>query len=345
MIVKNDQVLRVPILIPTLNRIEHLQRCISSLQQNSLAKETELYISVDYPPNEKYRDGYLQVVDFVKNISGFAKVHVYYQIENIGGARNSDFLRTEVRKEHDCFFYTEDDNVFSPNTLEFMNQALLYLKSREKIIAVSAAGDTSWKCVGKGNIYYRKRYSAWGYAMWFSQKDKIEEWMNTMPFDSVLNSAMQRIRLLFFNTAAYCCFAQDFFREIPAMRDGQDHLVFMDDVVNIYAATQNKVTLYPVERKVMNTGFDGSGIHCENRTSNHQPKIDQKARFLLDVHGSIPISVVSFWHEKIKYREPLKRVFRSIMIVHAKKWLSKRQFDQFQWKIQHIKNKSQTKSG
>ena len=50
-----------PVIIPTLNRHEHLIRCINSLKRNPLAKETELYISLDYPPAEKYVDGYLKI--------------------------------------------------------------------------------------------------------------------------------------------------------------------------------------------------------------------------------------------------------------------------------------------
>ena len=49
---------RAPVLIPTCNRIHHLKRCVESIARNKLAKETELYISVDYPPSEKYQDGY-----------------------------------------------------------------------------------------------------------------------------------------------------------------------------------------------------------------------------------------------------------------------------------------------
>ncbi len=50
-----------PVAIPTLNRIDHLKRCISSLAKNEYAKYTNIYISVDYPPNEKYLDGYNEI--------------------------------------------------------------------------------------------------------------------------------------------------------------------------------------------------------------------------------------------------------------------------------------------
>lgn len=49
--------LLIPICIPTCNRYEHLKRCVESLSKCTLASETDLIISVDYPPSDKYVDG------------------------------------------------------------------------------------------------------------------------------------------------------------------------------------------------------------------------------------------------------------------------------------------------
>ena len=69
-----------PVLIPTLNRKEHLERCINSLLRNSMAKETEVYISIDFPPTEKYESGYNEVVEYLKReIDGFKKVNLFFQ--------------------------------------------------------------------------------------------------------------------------------------------------------------------------------------------------------------------------------------------------------------------------
>ena len=46
-----------PVLITTCNRYEHLKRCVESLSKCTLASETDLIISVDYPPSDKYVDG------------------------------------------------------------------------------------------------------------------------------------------------------------------------------------------------------------------------------------------------------------------------------------------------
>ena len=41
-----------PIIIPTLNRCDHLKACLESLNNNHNAENTEVSVSVDYPPSE-----------------------------------------------------------------------------------------------------------------------------------------------------------------------------------------------------------------------------------------------------------------------------------------------------
>ena len=103
-----------PVLIPTLNRYQHIKNCIESLAKNPLAKETELYISVDYPPSEKYEQGYQSVIDYLDSgVSGFKAVYIYKQEKNLGVFKNADFLRNKAFEKCEGYIVTEDDNVFS----------------------------------------------------------------------------------------------------------------------------------------------------------------------------------------------------------------------------------------
>ena len=77
-----------PILIPTLNRYEHLRRCVESLAKNKLAKESELVIGLDYPPQEKYQEGWEKIKEFLPTISGFGKVTILSADKNIGAVNN-----------------------------------------------------------------------------------------------------------------------------------------------------------------------------------------------------------------------------------------------------------------
>ncbi|MGN0156494.1 MAG: hypothetical protein ACI39N_04545, partial [Lachnospiraceae bacterium] len=91
-----------PIIITTLNRYEHLVRCVESLKKNPLAIETELYISLHYPPSEKYRDGYHKIKEWLEQLEGgFKYIHKFYQTKNLGAAENARFLPKEVYQKYD----------------------------------------------------------------------------------------------------------------------------------------------------------------------------------------------------------------------------------------------------
>ncbi len=330
---------RVPIIIPTLNRINHLKACVESLKKNQLAKETELYISVDYPPTEKYRNGYPEVCEYVSQIEGFSDIHVFIQSTNLGPAANADFLRAEARKHHECFFYTEDDNVFSELILEYMNTALEYYRYHPGVMAVSAAADTFYTNYKKCSVYFRKRFSAWGYAMWFAWKDQIDEWIKHGYEADLTSSFSNRARLLWLNTEAYCCYAQDLLREIPAMRNEYDELVYMDDVTNIYAIVNHKCTVYPVQRLVLNNGFDGSGVNCGTIQGYAGNPIEEMGSFVVRERGVRWVSMASFLYEACRHPQPMKRIFRSLLIVGARKMFNDMQFLKFQRKIQSIHHK------
>lgn len=62
-----------PILIPTLNRYKHFRRCVESLSKCTHAEKTELVIGIDYPPVEKYREGWEKISEFITTITGFKK--------------------------------------------------------------------------------------------------------------------------------------------------------------------------------------------------------------------------------------------------------------------------------
>ena len=82
-----------PVMITACNRYDHLQRCIASLQRNGYAKETELYISVDYPWDETYLNDWEKVCGLLRGpIEGFKQVTIYYQESNLGFYENKTFL-------------------------------------------------------------------------------------------------------------------------------------------------------------------------------------------------------------------------------------------------------------
>jgi len=112
-----------PVCIPTLNRYEHLKELIESLQQNSWAQYTDLYIGLDFPPSEKYEEGYKKIVQYLcGGINGFQKVHVIKRNINIGAGKNASLLVEEALETFDRFICIEDDNIVSRDFLEYMDK-------------------------------------------------------------------------------------------------------------------------------------------------------------------------------------------------------------------------------
>ena len=58
-----------PVIIPTLNRYDHFVRCIQSLAKCTDASETDLIIGLDFPPSDKYVDGYKRIKEYCDKIN------------------------------------------------------------------------------------------------------------------------------------------------------------------------------------------------------------------------------------------------------------------------------------
>jgi len=94
-----------PISISTYSRLEHLTKTIESLQKNTLAKESVLYIFSDAPKNGD-EEVVKKVRDYLYTISGFKEIHIIEQktnnikknINNIHTKKgNQIFQDTEVK--------------------------------------------------------------------------------------------------------------------------------------------------------------------------------------------------------------------------------------------------------
>ena len=177
-----------PIIIPTLNRYEHLVRCIESLQKNTLAKETELFISLDYPPSIKYESGYRQIKQYLEcsGVKGFKKVYVFYQEKNLGVCGNIYFLRNEIYKKYDRYIFTEDDNEFAPNFLKYINDGLELFKDDKDIFAICGyRNEKNWECE-EANVFKACTYHAWGYATWKDRMEECHKWICRKKFVELL---------------------------------------------------------------------------------------------------------------------------------------------------------------
>ena len=165
-----------PICIPTLNRYGHLRRCLESLSRCTWADQTEVYVALDYPPLDKwdkYAPGWEKNRDWLRSIGnfGFKKLHLIEREENYGiwfnpagKQTNLDALIEEcIKGKYDHWIVTEDDNVFAPCFLEYMNKGYELFKDDPKVVNISGYR-FYFPVKFENNTYFRQTvdFSPWG---------------------------------------------------------------------------------------------------------------------------------------------------------------------------------------
>lgn len=271
--VMND---RAAIAIPTLNRFDHLKTCIDSLRENEFADETEIYIGLDYPPGEKYIDGYNKVKKYLNDgINGFKEVHIYEHKENLGAQQNCLFLMNKIYEKHKKYIYTEDDNIFSPYFLKFINEALDEYEKDEKVMAVSGYFwpvnvEHSDGCVEVDTIF-----SAWGNAGWTAKDLIVNADINNQTFEKIMKDTKVLRALRRKNPFIYAELIKSYF-EYSGCMFVNGKIENNDLAVSVYMFAKGLKTIYPSVSLVRNMGNDGSGVNCVQITCDDSKTINNR---------------------------------------------------------------------
>ena len=160
-----------PVLIPTLNRHVHFRCCVESLSVCTHADKTDLFIFLDYPLKDTHWEGYELIKAYLPNIKGFKTVNVIKREKNYGAVENIIRALEYVFEKYDKMIFSEDDNVFSPNFLDYQNKCLDKFKDDKKVKVVcgySCPIEISGNF--KYDYYYSKHQIAWGMGIWKNKK-------------------------------------------------------------------------------------------------------------------------------------------------------------------------------
>lgn len=246
-----------PVCIPTLNRFEHFKRCLESLELCTDADKTDLYVGLDYPPSEKYVEGWKKIDLYLREKEkhhGFKNLYVRRRDYNCGVgtvASNGWLLLHEIRKVTDRYIFTEDDNEFSPNFLDYMNKALETFKDNPKIYGICGYNYYNLNMLGYDyEYYYSHEMSAWGWGSWFNKKcDTVRETVRKSDF--LFNIVKTVPFSLFMKNNAVLCYVLN--------NIGFDYRG--DANITYYQRINNMFCVFPSLSLVRNYGHDGSGLH------------------------------------------------------------------------------------
>lgn len=238
-----------PVIILTLNRFDHFRKCVESLSQCKHADKTELVIGLDYPPNDKYVDGYVLIKEYIPSIKGFKKITILQHQKNLGPERNWEACEEYCFQKYDNYIFTEDDNVFSPAFLDFMNKSLQRFSQDTNVLSVS--GYSHEMCYDQvENTYFCYNATAWGLGLWKSKKIDINRiFMTNEYFENKLHRVTQIFKL-FVKAPGL----------IPMLLDLKDWKI-CDVKLSVYNIFEDKYQFRPTISLVRNCGQDGSGLH------------------------------------------------------------------------------------
>lgn len=251
-----------PVLIPTLNRHVHFKRCVESLALCIHANKTDLFIALDYPLNESHWEGYRIIKEYLPSITGFKSVTVFERNTNFGVRKNLIDARKVIFGKYDRLILSEDDNVFAPSFLNFVNKGLEVYKDRDDIFAV-AGYNSPWNMPSwyKSDVYLRQGFVAWGVGVWRDKWNKVDWSLDS--FNSMLsNKENYRVLKKYY---------QRFLPQLLRIRD--TGIITGDGFLFLYLLHNNMYSVYPTKTRVRNTGHDGSGVHCGNGGTKYMNQI------------------------------------------------------------------------
>lgn len=239
-----------PIVIPTLNRYEHLKRCIDSLKRCSGSEKTVLVIGLDYPPSEHYQEGFEKIKEYLHTIQGFKEKIILEAESNLGVVANCNRLYDYVQKQgYDKYIFTEDDNEFAPNFLEYINWGLSTYKNDQSVYAICGCKDIDTDDI-RNNVYKLNTiFNAWGFGSWLDRKEKKNKLQNR----EVLGDIIKKASIL-------DAFTNKVIRLSSLTYQYAMHTFYGDMIVSLLPENE-KWCIFPKVNKVRNWGWDGTGTH------------------------------------------------------------------------------------
>ena len=241
-----------PILLFAYSRLDHLQRCVYSLQKNTLAPDSELFVFSDGAKGNGDEANVSAVREYLvslKSKEGFKHITVVEREKNWGLANNIIDAVTRLVKEYNRVIVVEDDLVLAPYFLQFMNDALETYKDEPRVGHIQACDYINSPEMSL--TFFIKWTGSWGWATW----DRA--WQHFNPDGKSLLKQLEERKLTrqfdFNGTYGYTRMLR---KQIAGKNNSWairwNASLFLDDMLSLNVGRS----------LVQNEGFDNSGENC-----------------------------------------------------------------------------------
>lgn len=239
-----------PICLFTYNRLSETQQTVAALHKNELAAHSDLFIFSDAAKKEAALDKVTAVRAFIKSIKGFKSVTVFESEKNKGLASSIIYGVSQIINKYGKVIVLEDDLITKPNFLTFMNLALVYYESENKIQSVNGYSLEVDTCTN--DVYFQQRPFPWGWGTWKDRWDvKI---FDKKKIKHVLKTA-QGILTKFKRECG-----DDMPRMLLNSINNRNDSWYTRWTFNHF--TTNRYAAFPLYSLVSNIGFGEEGTHC-----------------------------------------------------------------------------------
>lgn len=240
-----------PIALFAYNRPDHLRHTITALRNSTLASTSTLYIFCDGAKTAQDLAAVNEVRSIARNVSGFAKVTMREQRENLGLAQSIIAGVSELTADFGSTIVLEDDLVVAPGFLTYMNQALERYRDEPRVMQVSGYMFPVKRPQRYGSTFLCRVPTSWGWGTW------ARAWRQFNPDCSQLLEYLQASdQQHAFNVNG----AYPYYEHLRLQTEGKLDVWGVRWYASMFAA--GGLCLYPNRSLVHNIGMDGSGVHC-----------------------------------------------------------------------------------
>ena len=182
--------------------------------------------------------------------------------------------------KYDRWIFSEDDNVFSPNFLDYINKGLELYKNNKNIFAI-VGYNNCFDCKYSDNNHFAQHsmFQAWGYGIWRNRFLESKEEMTPAYFKNILFDHAKWTRILKYTPTSFGML----FRNAT---ESTNYLPLHDLNMSFYIINEDKKVICPVVSKVRNNGFGAEATTTTLEKGNFQEraKIEQSMTIDTNVH-------------------------------------------------------------
>lgn len=269
-----------PIAFFAYNRPEHTRLALESLGKNIGAESSDLYIFCDGAKSATDLVAVKKVREVVRSQQWCGTVHIIERDKNMGLA-NSIIAGVG----HLCDFFgraivLEDDLILAPYFLDYMNKALKKYENDHRIMQVSGYMFPV-KPVCSDDVFLLPFTTSWGWATWSRAWQLFDA--EVKQFTDLASDAR---RVYEFNLND----SYPYFSMLKEQVDGKIDSWAIRWYFSVFML--NAFVLYPKHTLVQNTGFDGSGTHCQV-SDVAEDKLGMK-HDIVTIHSNVSVCNKSF---------------------------------------------------